>query len=297
MRHRPIRLLEIGVGGYNFRKLGGASLSMWADYFPQGKIVGLDIARKTIDLGPRVIFVQGSQTDIGLLERLVTEHGPFDIVIDDGSHIPRHVVISFQVLFPKLANEGIYIIEDVQTAFWPRFGGTLIEGGETLKLANSILQAINYREIVAAVPNWSPPAIAPTIRAFRAYHNLFVIEKGDNLEPSNARYDSDNPHGRGAIASIEGELQRIPTASGYAHLAEMYSMIQQHDKALEMIKRAISRWPDQIRLYIAAATVAGRKRNFPEQIRFLERAIELDPDDQALHKLIAQARKQLIPTR
>jgi 8-demethyl-8-alpha-L-rhamnosyltetracenomycin-C 2'-O-methyltransferase len=49
-RDRPIRLLEIGVGGYGFRKVGGSSLSMWAEYFPRGHITGLDIAPKQLDL-------------------------------------------------------------------------------------------------------------------------------------------------------------------------------------------------------------------------------------------------------
>src|SRR5882762_3410482 len=54
LRDKPIRLLEIGVGGYNFPKVGGASLSMWADYFPQGHILGIDIVEKKLSLGPRI---------------------------------------------------------------------------------------------------------------------------------------------------------------------------------------------------------------------------------------------------
>lgn len=293
LRSRPIRLLEIGVGGYNFRKLGGASLLMWADYFPHGKIVGLDIASKTLALGPRITFVQGSQTDVALLERIDAEHGPFDIVIDDGSHVPQHVVISFQALFPKLTQEGIYIIEDVQTAFWPRFGGTLVEGGETLKLANAILQAINYAEITVAAPHWRPPTIASTIRSFRAYHNVFVIEKGDNREPSNARYAPDNPHAARAVSSIERELQRAPSSDGYAHLATIYSMIGQHEKASDTIGHAISKWTDQIRLYVDAANVAARAKKWADQLRYLEHAIALDPNDVALQKLIAHVRARL----
>jgi hypothetical protein len=37
LRDRPVRLLEIGVGGYKLRDVGGASLAMWADYFPHGR--------------------------------------------------------------------------------------------------------------------------------------------------------------------------------------------------------------------------------------------------------------------
>jgi hypothetical protein len=50
LRDRPVKLLEIGVGGYGFRKIGGASLAMWADYFQWGTIIGLDVAEKQLNL-------------------------------------------------------------------------------------------------------------------------------------------------------------------------------------------------------------------------------------------------------
>lgn len=42
-RNGPVQFLEIGVGGYEYRKVGGASLATWAEYFPNGRIVGIDI--------------------------------------------------------------------------------------------------------------------------------------------------------------------------------------------------------------------------------------------------------------
>src|SRR5262249_28427793 len=152
-----------GVGGYQVRKMGGASLAMWADYFPHGRIVGIDVAEKVLDLGPRVRILQGSQVDKTFLINVVAEHGPFDIIIDDGSHIPQHVVTSFDILFPTLLNPGIYIIEDVSAAFFPVYYGTL-EGAQTYQLANLILRAIHYAEINARAPNGSAPSIGPMVR-------------------------------------------------------------------------------------------------------------------------------------
>ena len=37
LRRRPIRLLEMGIGGYDSPTWGGASLRTWRDYFPRGK--------------------------------------------------------------------------------------------------------------------------------------------------------------------------------------------------------------------------------------------------------------------
>jgi hypothetical protein len=79
LREQKLRILEVGIGGYDKPKAGGASLRMWAEYFPCSKIVGLDIAAKDIALPPRVTTVAGSQTDTGLLQRLLDDHGPFNI--------------------------------------------------------------------------------------------------------------------------------------------------------------------------------------------------------------------------
>ena len=43
LRESAARVLEIGVGGYRGPARGGASLRMWADYFPSARVVGLDV--------------------------------------------------------------------------------------------------------------------------------------------------------------------------------------------------------------------------------------------------------------
>ena len=124
-RMQPLRMLEIGVGGYGFEDRGGESLATWRDFFPQAQITAIDIQRKTVELGPRVRILQGSQVDAPFLAGTVAERGPFDIILDDGSHLNEHVIETFGLLFDGLAPGGIYLIEDVQTAFMPRYGGSL----------------------------------------------------------------------------------------------------------------------------------------------------------------------------
>jgi hypothetical protein len=289
LREQPIRLLEIGVGGYEFRSVGGASLAMWAEYFRQGKIVGIDIAEKSLALDPRVTIVRGSQTDGPFLLKVVADHGPFDIIIDDGSHVPQHVVASFRTLFAGLVDGGFYVVEDVQTAFWPNYGGTAVTGGETLQLAQAILQALNYREICAAAPDWEVPAMAPAVRSFRAYHNLFIVEKGDNSEPSNACYHADNPHVARAVAAIERELTQSPTPAGNARLASVYHMVGRSQEARETVQQALANWPDNVSLLTAAADLAGRAGEKAAQLRYLERAVVMEPHDNALRQMLELA--------
>ena len=48
----------------------------------------------------------------------------FDIIIDDGSHQSKHIISSFKFLFSYLNNNGIYVVEDLQTSYQPRNGGS-----------------------------------------------------------------------------------------------------------------------------------------------------------------------------
>ena len=45
-RFKKIKILEIGIGGYEF-KIGGNSLLAWRAYFPLGRIIGCDIIDKS----------------------------------------------------------------------------------------------------------------------------------------------------------------------------------------------------------------------------------------------------------
>lgn len=119
LRSRPIRMLEIGV----YR---GASLKTWRKYLhPESLIVGIDIDPMCARFESQAENVHvriGSQEDASFLTRVVTEFGPFDVVLDDGSHVCSHMIASFNHLFlPGLVDHGIYIAEDTQTNFWPGY--------------------------------------------------------------------------------------------------------------------------------------------------------------------------------
>lgn len=57
------------------------------------------------------------QSNIEELTRVAVKHGPFDIIIEDGSHMWEHQITSLRTLFPFLKNNGIYIVEDLQTNY------------------------------------------------------------------------------------------------------------------------------------------------------------------------------------
>jgi spermidine synthase len=59
------------------------------------------------------IFIElGDATEPDFIEKITEIYGSFDIIIDDGSHMNRDVIKSFELLFPLLNDNGIYIVED-----------------------------------------------------------------------------------------------------------------------------------------------------------------------------------------
>lgn len=116
LRSKPIRLLEIGV-------YQGASARVWREYFhPESTIVAIDIDSSCarFDNPKEQVHVRiGGQQDRRFLEKIVAEFGPFDLVIDDGSHVTSHIIASFNVLFDVgLKFGGVYFIEDLHTNYW-----------------------------------------------------------------------------------------------------------------------------------------------------------------------------------
>ena len=179
LRYKPVRLLEIGVGGYDRPRVGGNSLRMWKRYFKQGSITGIDLYVKSALQEDRIHIVKGDQCDALFLQEVTKTHGPFDIIIDDGSHVQSHIIASFEALFPLLPSGGIYVIEDTQTSYWPKFEGSTEEMNIIPSAMNYFIQrvhAINRSEWL----DEAKPVDIPDqgIGSIAFYHNLiFVVKK------------------------------------------------------------------------------------------------------------------------
>ena len=111
LRNKTLNILEVGV-------LNGASLLTWEEYFPNANIVGADISYKTKQFERNRVSIEIiDQSNVEELTNLAIKHGPFDIIIEDGSHMWEHQITSLRTLFPFVKHEGIYIVEDLQTNF------------------------------------------------------------------------------------------------------------------------------------------------------------------------------------
>lgn len=184
LRDRPVRVLEIGVGGFDSPEEGGGSLKMWRRFFPRGLVYGLDIFDKSAFDQPRVKTLVGDQNDPEYLRSLVRAHGPFDIIIDDGSHLNEHIRTSFDTLFPLLQSGGMYVIEDLWTTYVPGFGGDAgkVGGPKTsIGLLKSLVDGINHEEHSGETAK-RPSEIESGVVGVHIYHNIAFIEKGINAE-------------------------------------------------------------------------------------------------------------------
>ena len=184
MKYRRLTLLEIGVAG-------GESLAAWRCYFPFGKIVGCDIEDKRQLSGGRVQVYLLDQSSSSDLARVVSKEGPFDIIIDDGSHLNAHQIFSFKHLFAHVKEGGIYVVEDAQTSYWPEYGGKPVNQ-QSLSTAmgyfTELAKYLNYSEFrTVEEADVEMVGLARTITSIFFEHNLIVLHKSMS--------------GRGAIAN------------------------------------------------------------------------------------------------
>lgn len=187
LRDERFTMLEIGIGGYARQRQGGASLRMWKHFFRKAQIIGLDIQDKSFVDQKRIRTYQGSQVDEALVRRIVEEAGGVQVVVDDGSHRPEHIRETFRFLFPLLPDGGIYAIEDTQTSYWPEWGGSedRHDPTTTMALVKDLLDGLNFEEFVDE--SYEPSYTDLHVVGVHAYHNLVIIEKGDNREGTNRR--------------------------------------------------------------------------------------------------------------
>ncbi|MCM6771864.1 class I SAM-dependent methyltransferase [Nocardia sp. CDC159] len=180
-RDEPVRILEIGIGGFD-GDLGGGSLRTWKRYFHRGQVFGIDLFDKSALNEPRQTALVCDQSDPRALTALAREYGPFDIVIDDGSHHNEHVRISFDALFPHVKPGGLYVIEDMMTAYIPSMGGTAgpSAGPDTsIGLIKRLVDDLHHHE---HTPGGTPTVTQRDVVAVRAYRNIAFVEKGTNGE-------------------------------------------------------------------------------------------------------------------
>jgi SAM-dependent methyltransferase len=168
--YKPVTFVEIGCGQ-------GGSLQMWKRYFgPHARIIGIDIDPKCGEFEEDQIEIRiGAQQNTQFLNAVIEEFGAPDIVLDDGSHIMSHVIASFQFLYPRLTASGIYMVEDLHTAYWDEYEGGLRRRGTFVELSKDLLDELNADHIRAGL---SPTEFTRSTLSMHCYDSVIVFERG-----------------------------------------------------------------------------------------------------------------------
>lgn len=122
------KFLEIGLGcnmGYG----PGASVALWRKLFrPDAELWEAEYNATCVDVNTRAGKLHGIHTLVGdqgdreVLKSWVSKSGRnFDVVIDDGSHLQKHILTSFEELWPAVKSGGMYVMEDLQVGRRPAY--------------------------------------------------------------------------------------------------------------------------------------------------------------------------------
>lgn len=186
IRESPVRLVEIGVEN-------GRSMKMWQQYFSEAEhIYGIGYGNFQVkpsqdcnsDAATRVnsktacTIYKGDQSDIKFLKRFIGEtRGDFDIIIDDGSHLPSHQLISFETLWPAIRPGGMYVVEDIETNWWKPtasiYGYSLQNQPNVVDIWKGLIESVN-REFTSGHSKL-------TDKKPEVYGSVVSVEFGQNI--------------------------------------------------------------------------------------------------------------------
>ena len=138
--NQAVTFWEIGVGR-------GGSVQMWKRYFgPFAKIIGIDIdSERKRHEEDQINICIGDQSDTDFLQSIIDRYGPPDIVLDDGSHLAKHMCASFGFLYDKVSKNGIYMVEDLCCAYQVSWDGGLKREGTFIELSKNMIDKLNAR--------------------------------------------------------------------------------------------------------------------------------------------------------
>lgn len=178
-RGTKVRFLEIGINK-------GGSLQMWRNYFGEDAVIyGIDINEECARFNGQSAQVRiGSQADPEFLNKVIDEMGGVDVVLDDGSHRMPHVRASFEAIFPRVEPHGVYMVEDLHTAYLEKFGG----GYATKSNFFFFL-----RQMVDDMHRWyhkkgkRHPGMGDQVSGLHIHDSIAVIEKHPTHRPVHSR--------------------------------------------------------------------------------------------------------------
>jgi hypothetical protein len=183
---KEVRVVEVGI-------YSGGSLDMWKAYFgPKCMVYGVDIeeACKAYEEERTKIFI-GDQGDRRFWRHFREQVTDFDILIDDGGHLPEQQIVTLEETLPYLRGGGVYLCEDVcgthnRFAAYVRGLATALnaeeiregaesEGAETISLPSTFQRSICSVHLY--------PYVTVIEKTFNPVDQLAAVKRGTNWQP------------------------------------------------------------------------------------------------------------------
>ena len=167
-RDRKINVLEIGIAH-------GGSMQMWQDYFKgNATIYAVDINPecKKFETDSVKVFI-GSQEDRKFLQKLKNEIPDIDILMDDGGHSMKQQKTTFEELFDKVKEDGLYVIENMHTSYMKFYGGGYKKSRSFIEFSKNFIDKLHAWH-TKRIP---VDSFVKSTHSLHYYDSVLVIEK------------------------------------------------------------------------------------------------------------------------
>jgi len=120
------------------------------------------------------------------LRSLREDLGPIDVVIEDGGHTMTQQINTFEEIWPAVRSGGVFLIEDLHTSYWAKYGGGLRREGTFIEYTKDLVDQINawHSHDKAAL---DVDEYTTSIRGMHVYDSIVVFDKGKVRRPTHER--------------------------------------------------------------------------------------------------------------
>ncbi|CAN5371212.1 N/A [soil metagenome] len=179
-RDSEVTIVEFGVNQ-------GGSLQLWREYFgPKARIIGIDIDEQCRQFAePGIEIMIGDQEDRDFLREVVAAAGSIDLLIEDGGHTMGQQIATFEVVYPAMAEDGCYLVEDLHTSYWPKYGGGYRKPGTFIEYAKDLSDQLNAW--YSRDPSFQVDDFTLTTKSMHFYDSIIVFERGTVTKPKARR--------------------------------------------------------------------------------------------------------------
>lgn len=167
----------------------GDSVELWQNFLdPDSLIVGIDVDAKLVKIADsQGIHVRiGAEQTSSSLSEVAAEFGPFDVILDTGSHTSSHMVDCFRCLFVSaLRDGGAYIVEGVDCDYRKSYRDSPVS---FIDLVRALIDAMHSKKVITSgtsprksspdsMLEVSVPTITPALRSIEIYQSVVIVRR------------------------------------------------------------------------------------------------------------------------